>query len=166
MDAKDIIDFLGLSPLPLEGGYYRETYRSPEQIAHYALPARYSEGKHFSTAIYYLVTPDTVSRLHRLPSDEVYHYYLGDPYEMLVLHPDGSAETVILGKEILKGQRLQYTVRAGCFQGGCLLEGGRFALMGTTVSPAFDFKDFESGNRTLLLDEYPEHRELILKLTF
>ena len=95
----------------------------------------------------------------------IYHFYLGDPVEMLILHEDNSFNSIVLGKEIFNGQKLQYTVSAGCYQGSVLSEGGKFALLGTTVAPAFDFPDFESGNRTMLIERFPQLAERIIRLT-
>ena len=103
-DAQSIIEHLNLKPLPFEGGYFRETYRSDETVAQTGLPSRYTGEKHFGTAIYYLITPDSVSALHRIKSDEVFHFYLGDPVTMLQLHPDGTGKTVVLGNDLEKGQ--------------------------------------------------------------
>ena len=99
-----------MKPLPYEGGFYVETYRCDEKITQVALPTRYSSEKNFSTAILYLLTPDTFSAFHRLRSDEIFHFYLGDSVTMLQLHPDGSSEVTTLGQDIMKGQRLQVTV--------------------------------------------------------
>jgi uncharacterized protein len=164
MDAQTIIKQLGLQPHP-EGGFYRETYRSQERIAAAALPPRYGEERSLSTAIYYLLTPGGVSSLHRLQSDEVFHFYVGDPLTMLQLHGDGRAETIALGQDILAGQQLQVMVPRGVWQGMFLNDGGAFALLGTTVSPGFDFADFELGTREALLRQYPSCAALIERLT-
>ena len=163
--AKYIIGKLGLKPLPHEGGFYRETYRSAEKIPHTALPPRFSSDRAFSTAIYYLLTPDTHSALHRLLSDEIFHFYCGDAVIMLHLYPDGSSKVITLGGKIDAGEHPQVMVPAGTWQGAFLKSGGRFALMGTTVAPGFEFSDYEAGNRRLLMEYYPEHRDLITKLT-
>ena len=165
MDAKKIIEHLDLEPLAGEGGFYRETYRSGETIPAGALPERYSADKHFSTAIYYLLMPETFSAIHRLISDEVFHFYLGDPVTMLRLHPDGRGETIVLGPDIEAGQRLQCVVPQGVWQGMHLNAGGRFALMGTTVAPAFDFDDYQPARRDDLLQKYPDFAEIIERLT-
>jgi len=154
-----------MKPLPYEGGYYTETYRCDEKIAQAALPTRYSSEKNFSTAILYLLTPDTFSAFHRLRSDEIFHFYLGDSVTMLQLHPDGSSEVTTLGQDIMKGQRVQVTVPKNSWQGCFLNEGGRFALMGCTVAPCFELEDFELAQRKELLKQYPGQRDLILKLT-
>jgi uncharacterized protein len=164
MDAETIIARLGLQPHP-EGGFYRETYRSRETIAAAALPPRYGDERNLSTAIYYLLTPDSFSSLHRLQSDELFHFHLGDPVTMLQLHGDGRGETIALGHDILAGQQLQVVVPRGVWQGMFLNDGGRFALLGTTVSPGFDFADFEVGTRDVLAVEYPRYAALIDRLT-
>jgi len=164
LTAEDLIEKLELKPLPMEGGFYRETYRSSEIIGWEALPKRYSAEKAFATAIYYLLTPETKSLLHRLPTDEIFHFYLGDPVRMLLLHPDGKGETIVLGPNLESGQRLQFVVPQGVWQGSYLIEGGRFALMGTTMSPGFDFEDFESGEREHLTEIYPKYINHISKL--
>src|SRR5579883_1419925 len=99
MDAQEIIDLLNLKPLTGEGGFFAETYRANESVA--ALPGRYrGEQRSFSTAIYYLLTPESFSSMHRVASDEVFHFYLGDPVEMLQLFPDGSGKTIGLGTNL------------------------------------------------------------------
>ena len=163
--AEEIIKFFGMRPLPYEGGFYVETYRCAEKIAQAALPARYTGGRNFSTAILYLLTPDTFSALHRLRSDETFHFYLGDPVTMLQLHPDGSGEVMTLGRDIMNGPRVQATVPKNCWQGYFLNEGGSFALMGCTVAPGFDLADFELAPGEELLQQYPGRHDLILKLT-
>jgi predicted cupin superfamily sugar epimerase len=165
VNVDEIIQLLGLQPHPQEGGYFAETYRSQEAIPGPALPNRYPSKRSFGTAIYYLLTPDTVSALHKLESDEIFHFYLGDPVTMLQLHPDTSTSVITLGQDILAGQQLQVVVPRGTWQGSLLQEGGDFALLGCTVAPGFDYRDYESGDRDDLLKEYPEHEELIVRLT-
>lgn len=163
--AKDIIEKLGLVPHPEEGGYYLETYRSKESAPHPALPPRYPSDRSFGTAIYYLLTPDTFSALHRLHSDEIFHFYLGDPVILLELEPDGESRVSRLGQDLLAGEQVQAVVQRGNWFGARLAEGGRFALMGTMVAPGFEFEDYETGNREDLLQQYPSQREWITKLT-
>lgn len=163
--AETIIRELGLVPHPEEGGFFRETYRAEETITHTALPDVYDGHRHHSTAIYYLLTPETFSHLHRLNSDEVFHFYMGDPCEMLQLHPDGRAETVVLGHDILSGQHPQVLVPKGVWQGMRLLPGGTYGLMGCTVAPGFEFVDYEHADRAELLRQYPEAETGIIRLT-
>ncbi len=119
----------------------------------------------FGTAIYYLLAPETFSAMHRLKSDEIFHFYLGDPVEMLQLLPDGTGRTLLLGPDLLSGMQPQVVVPAGIWQGTRLLKGGRFALLGTTVSPGFEFADYESGQRDKPIKSYPKFREWIIPLT-
>ncbi|MHC4482006.1 MAG: cupin domain-containing protein [Planctomycetota bacterium] len=163
--AEQIIRFFAMKPLPGEGGYYVETYRASEKISEVALPARYTGERNFCTAILYLLTPDTFSALHRLKSDEIFHFYLGDPVTMLQLHADGSSEVITLGRDIVNGQRVQVTVPKDSWQGSFLNQGGDFALMGTTIAPGFEFTDFEPASKEELLKQHPNQRELILRLT-
>lgn len=163
--AEQIIELFKMKPLREEGGYYVETYRSPEKIAKAELPARYGGERNLSTAILYLITPNAFSRLHRINSDEVFHFYLGDCVTMLKLHGDGSSEVITLGLDITKSQQVQTVVLRGSWQGCFLNKGGKFALMGTTVAPGFESTDFEAAQRQELLKQYPTRRELILKLT-
>jgi predicted cupin superfamily sugar epimerase len=112
-----------------------------------------------------LLTPDTFSALHRLRGEEVFHFYLGDPMEMLQLAPDGSGRLVLLGTDLLSGQQPQTVVPAGVWQGSRLRPGGAFALLGTTMAPGFDFADFEAGKREQLQTQYPNFADLIERLT-
>jgi predicted cupin superfamily sugar epimerase len=163
--AEQIIEFFGMKPLPAEGGFYVETYRAQEKIALSALPPRYAGPRRFGTAILYLLTPVTFSALHRVRSDEVFHFYIGDPVTMLQLHGDRTSEIITLGSDILSGQRVQVSIPKETWQGCLLNEGGTFALMGTTVAPGFEFADFELANTEKLLQQYGDRREIIFRLT-
>jgi hypothetical protein len=103
--------------------------------------------------------------MHRLRSDEIFHFYSGDPVEMLQLWPDGSGRVVILGSDILNGMQPQVVIPRGVWQGARLLKNGKFALLGATVSPAFEFADYESGRRDELIRSYPKFQDLITALT-
>ena len=161
MDYKDIIKTLGLMPHPKEGGYFLETYRSDENIHLNSLPEKYSQNKAFSTAIYYMLTSETKSAMHRIISDEIFHFYSGDPVEMLQLYPDGSHKIIIIGSDISAGQIPQVIVPAGVWQGSRLIIGGKYALMGTTVAPAFDYSDYEHGDFTELVSAYPSCENIL-----
>jgi len=163
--AEQIIEMLNLKPLPREGGYFTQTYCSENTLPIGVLSHSYLSDKHLSTAIYYLLTPETQSMLHRLPTDEIYHFYLGDPVRMLQLYPDGRVRTMILGQDLAAGQHPQLTVPREVWQGSFLNEGGKFALMGTTMAPGFDNTDYEGGDRKLLIEKYPGYAELITRLT-
>lgn len=165
LTAEEIIRILNLKPLNPEGGFYRETYRSDEAIPSNLLPSGYNGDRNLTTSIYYLITPDSPSHLHRLLSDEIYHFYLGNPVTLLLLKPDSGSERVILGCEIDKGQSPQIVVERGIWQGLCLQDDEEFALLGTTLSPGFNRNDFEVGKKDELINAYPEERKLIKKLT-
>jgi predicted cupin superfamily sugar epimerase len=165
MDIEHLKQLLNLKPLPEEGGYYAETYRSAEKLNRGALPMRYAGDRHFGTAIYFLLTPDTFSAMHRLVSDETYHFYLGDPVELLTLREDGSGEMFTIGNDFERGMHPQITVPHGTWQGSRLRPGGKFALLGTTMSPGFEFADFELGDRAALSGRYPQYTEIIRQLT-
>lgn len=163
--ADAIVNALGLVPHPKEGGYFRETYRAAETLAVSALGGRYTAARAVSTAIYYLLTPATFSALHRLASDEVFHFYAGDPVEQLRLHPDGRGEIVTIGNNLSAGQRPQTVVPRGVWQGARLAPGGRYALLGCTVAPGFDYADYEAGERAALAAAYPDFAGRIASLT-
>lgn len=148
MTADELKKSLHLQPHPAEGGWFYETYRSPH-----------------STAIYYLLTPDTFSALHRLSFDEVFHFYLGDPVEILQLAPDGTGRIITLGQDLANGQSVQVVVPANTWQGSRLKEGGRWALLGTTVAPSFSPSAYEAGQRGRLEKEYSKFSTQIRTLT-
>lgn len=166
--VSEIINLLNLKPLTNEGGLFVQTHVSTEWIPANCLSERYNgRTKPFGTAIFYLLTNDldSFSALHRLPTDEIYHFYLGDPVEMLLLYADGSTRRVILGQDILAGQFVQWVVPRGVWQGSYLLPGGEYALLGTTMAPGFTPDDYEPGERDFLLIQYPQERDLICRLT-
>jgi predicted cupin superfamily sugar epimerase len=137
----------------------------PDHIPASGLPSGYGTARAASTAIYYLLTPDTFSAMHRLASDEIFHFYLGDPVEMLHLHPDGTHQITILGPDLEAGQRPQVVVQRHIWQGARLIPGGQYALLGTTVAPGFDYTDYETAPRPSLLTSHPAAKDLILALT-
>ncbi len=153
-----------MKPLSEEGGFFVETYRARENIAHEHLPDRYSDARAHGTSILYLLTPDSFSAMHRLKSDETFHFYLGDPVEMLRLYPDSASDIVTMGHDIMAGQMVQVTVARDIWQGSRLMPGGGFALMGCTVAPGFDFADYENGGREALISQYPDRAEMIWRL--
>jgi uncharacterized protein len=158
MTADQIIQLLNLKPHP-EGGYYRETYRGPSPIPGFK-PQRV-----FSTAIYYLLVRDSVSKMHRLAADEIFHFYMGDPVTWVLFGPNGDMQKIVLGQGLEQGQLVQLVIPAGTWFGGYLNEGGSFALMGTTVAPGFEFEDFVLGGREKLLALFPQATEEIQRLT-
>jgi hypothetical protein len=165
MTADELKKLLGLQPHPREGGWFVETWRAEETIPKSALHSRYSADHAAGTAIYYLLEPHNFSELHRLASDEIFHFYLGDPVEMLQLWPDGSVKTFILGADIGAGMQLQLCVPRNVWQGSRLTRSGSFALLGCTVSPGFEYADYESGSREALSRQYPQAEDAIRALT-
>ena len=165
--AQEIIAALKLQPHPIEGGFFRETYRSTGIIPLESLPSEYSSqsGRSLGTSIYYLLTADTFSEMHRLPTEEVFHLYLGGPVRMLQLFAGGASREVVLGTDILGGQQPQVIVPAGVWQGSRLEQGVDFALLGATMAPGFDYADYEQGRRSVLAGLYPDQAELIQILT-
>lgn len=159
MTAEEIKRHLQLRPHPVEGGQYRRTYAS-------ALAIDAPQGcRPASTAIYYLLEPGAFSEIHMLASDEVFHFYLGDPVEMLQLYPDGTSAIFILGPDLKAGQHVQLVVPGGVWQGTRLLDKGKVSLLGCTVTPGFDFEDYRSGSFTELAATWPAETERIRALT-
>lgn len=157
------IERLNLQPHP-EGGYYRQTYRAPLILPHSALPG-YPGDRAASTAIYFLLAADQFSALHRLRSDEVWHFYAGSPLVVHVIEPNGVYQQLLLGSDAAAAEQFQAVVPAGCWFGSSLRYPDTYALVGCTVAPGFDFADFEMANRNDLTARYPQHRKIIERLT-
>lgn len=165
LTAEAIIEILGMKPLLFEGGYFAETYRAGILAPEHVLWSP-EDHRSLKTAIYYLLTPDTMSAMHLLPGDEVFHHYLGDPVHQLQLFPDGTGEVVAIGSDLFAGERPQVVVASGVWQ-GALLVPGRFgyALIGTTMAPGFDHRDFQPGNLSDLRQRYPAwEKEIVARL--
>lgn len=171
MTSDDVKRLLELAPHPREGGWFRQTYGADEHLAPDMFAGgRYSSPRRVHTAIYYLLETTTFSEMHRLRSDEVFHHYAGAPVEMLQLHEDGRGERFVLGKDLAAGQQPQVLVPRTVWQGSRLLPGshaqtGDWALLGCTVSPGFEYEDYDSGQRAELLARWPEWSDLIEALT-
>ena len=161
MTADEVKSLLDLAPHPREGGWFVRTWEAPEflELARYGAPRR------TSTAIYYLLEPGTFSEMHVLDSDEIFHFYLGDPVEMLQLWPDGHSARVALGPDLFDGQLVQLVVPAGVWQGTRLVGDGKVALLGCTVTPGFDFADYRGGCYEELAAKWPAEAERIRALT-
>ena len=155
--AKEIVERLGLKPHP-EGGYYAETFRS-------TLCVKLSDGRERSagTTIYFLLGEGEFSALHRVASDETWHHYSGVPLELLLIHPDGRSEILRLGTDLATGDRPQIIVPAGVWQAARSC--GEYTLVGCTVSPGFEFGDFEMPSRAELLTLFPQYRDLVIRFT-
>jgi uncharacterized protein len=162
--AQYWIDKLNLIPHP-EGGYYCETYRSQLAIAKEALPLEFPGARLVSTAIYFLLEGDNFSAFHRLRSDELWHFHTGSSITLHVIDPNGSHSEIKLGGNPEAGEVFQAVVKANCWFASQVRDPYSFALAGCTVSPGFDFEDFELGKRSELIKRYPQHRKLIEQLT-
>lgn len=148
MTANEIIEKLNLIPLPEEGGFFKETYRDSH-----------------STCIYYLVTPEEFSGLHAVRSTEIFHFYAGDPVEMIQIQESGELMKIIIGKDLSKGHCPQVIVPPMVWQGTKVISGGKWALLGCTVSPAFQLSDFINGTYNDLSKKFPAHSEIIKDYT-
>jgi uncharacterized protein len=166
MTADEVKRILGLKPHPVEGGWFVRTYESGERVAASAFSdGRYAGTRFTGTAIYYLLEPGTFSEMHRLKSDEIFHFYMGDAVEMLQLNPDGRGERILIGTDLAAGERPQVLAAHGVWQGSRLKAGGQWALMGCSVSPGFEFEDYEEGWREELSAKWPEWAAMIGELT-
>ncbi|MEU6353780.1 cupin domain-containing protein [Streptomyces sp. NPDC047072] len=152
MTPEDLVAHYGLEPIPREGGLFRRTWEGPER----------SDGRPQGTAIVALLTADDYSALHRLPSDEIWHFYLGDPLELLLLAPDGTSRTAVLGPDVRAGQQPQLTVPAGTWMGGRTT--GAWTFFGCTMAPGFTFETYEHGNAAELTARHPAEAARITAL--
>ncbi|MBU6158638.1 MAG: cupin domain-containing protein [Bacteroidetes bacterium] len=162
--VEEYINALELQPHP-EGGYYARTYESPTWISKTALPDGFSGDRPFATAIYFLLKGNQYSAFHRIKSDELWHHYAGCGLCIYVIHPNGKGEIMLLGKEIKAGFRFQHRVPAGCWFASRPVDSTQFSLCGCTVSPGFDFDDFEMGDKHKLITRFPEHQSWIEEMT-
>jgi predicted cupin superfamily sugar epimerase len=164
--AEEVKKLLGLRPHPVEGGWFVRTYEAAERIAAEGFSdGRYAGARRTGTAIYYLLEPDTFSEMHRLKSDEIFHFYMGDAVELLQLYPDGTGERGVIGRDLAAGERPQLVVERGVWQGSRLVAGGSWALLGCSVSPGFEFEDYDEGWCDELCAGWPDFAEMIRGLT-
>lgn len=154
--AQQWIDRLQMQPHP-EGGFYKETYRSAGNIP--------DLDRSYATGIYYLLLENAFSAFHRIKSDEMWHFYAGETLEIAVLSPDGSLKIHRLGPRWEQGGRFQLVVPANHWFASRMMDTTTYALVGCTVSPGFDFRDFEMAERKNLLNEFPQHQAIIQQLT-
>ena len=163
-NAKYWVERLKLEPHP-EGGYFRQTYKAELRIPRGALPAGFGGDRSASTAIYFLLEGKNFSAFHRLKSDEVWHFYAGSPLLVDVIEATGKHIAILLGANPEAGQSFQAVVPAGCWFASHVWDWKSWALVGCTVAPGFDFEDFELGKQAELVKEYPQHEEIIERLT-
>ena len=163
-DAQRWIEYLQMQPHP-EGGWYRQIYRSGEMVSQQCLPERFTGGRVFSTAIFYLLNNKEFSALHRIRQDELWHFYDGTSLTIHVIDGAGDYSTIRLGRDMDSGERPLAVVPAGCLFGAGMNDPESFTLVGCTVAPGFTFEDFDMPGREQLLGLYPQHRYIIEKFT-
>jgi len=159
-----IIDKLNLMPHP-EGGYFRETYRDALKLDKDSLGPEYTGDRNCATCIYFLLTSDSFSAFHKIRQDEIWHFYQGAPIRLHLISPQGEYSNVLIGSDMDQGQMPQFVVPKGFWFAGATVNDNDYSLLGCTVSPGFDFDDFELGRREELISSFPQHRELIVEFT-
>lgn len=164
LDSKIIIEKLELQPHP-EGGYFKEVYRSNEIIKNTGLPGRFTGDRNFGTSIYYLLEKEQFSTFHKLKSDETWHFYYGSSLLLHKIDESGNYNKIILGNDLTNGEVFQFTVLRNCWFAAEVADKNSFSLIGATVSPGFDFSDFEMGKRDELVSKFPGYKEFITRLT-
>jgi len=164
LSAEELVGRLELARHP-EGGWYRESYRSMDVVPAFALPEKFGGPRACCTAIYFLLERGEISALHRIKSDELWHFHAGTTLTIHVITQLGEHLTMDLGRDLDSGAAFQAMVPAGCWFGAELSGAGAYALVGCTVSPGFDFADFEMGSRAELLHEFPQHEDIVRRLT-
>jgi predicted cupin superfamily sugar epimerase len=149
----------------IEGGAFREIYRSPLLAPLSALPASFTGDRNFCTSIYFLLQQHQFSAFHKIKSDEVWHFYYGDALIVYEIDQQGRLIEHRLGSDPDNKESFQCVISAGNWFAARLAPGGDYALVGCTVSPGFDFADFELAGQNELLHLYPEHTAMIKELT-
>lgn len=162
--AHGWIDHLDLDAHP-EGGYYRETYRTDASIPETALPDRFDGPRDVATLIYFLLPAESFSALHRIRQDEIWHFYAGAAITLHQIAPDGTYTTQTLGRDVTDGQKLHTVVPTGTWFGATVDADAGYGLAGCTTAPAFEFDDFELGDREALTEAFPQHEGVIERLT-
>ncbi|MDJ0645604.1 MAG: cupin domain-containing protein [Flavobacteriaceae bacterium] len=161
---KEIIKQLNLQPHP-EGGYFKETYRSEGEITIDNLETSYSGKRNYSTCIYFLLTSNSFSAFHRIHQDEVWHFYKGSPILLHLISKKGDYSNITIGADLTSNQVPQFVVPGGFWFAAEVMDTDSFSLVGCTVAPGFHFDDFELLERDELISKYPQHQEIITKLT-
>lgn len=164
MKVDELIKLLELLPHP-EGGYYKENYRSASTLIRETLPQGFSGNRNLSTAIYFLIEKNNFSALHKIKSDEIWHFYAGDALEVIEIDRDGNLRSTSIGTKLKEGEVFQYVVKANTWFGSRVKQGGAYSLVGCTVSPGFDFNDFEMAKQDELIKEFPQHKKIIKEMT-
>lgn len=156
---------LGLTPHP-EGGYYKRTFESDERINDNELSVNFEGVRKLYTSIYFLLTSEDVSHFHRLKSDELWYYHGGSSLSIHVIDESGEYQEIKLGMNLDEGEVPQVLVKKNSIFGSSVSEKDTCSLVGCMVSPGFEFRDFELFSQKELLDKYPQHQEIIMKLAY
>lgn len=162
--ADEIIEWLALAS-PTTCGYVAEPYRSTWNIPASALPPGFAGERPLGNVFYFLVTPSARVRLHRIRSDQMYHHYLGDPLEVLLLYADGRSEVKLVGSDLASGMRPQLFIPGGTFHTARVPDNGEYSLLGTSIWLRADPADVEMGDATVLTDSFPAARDQITDFT-
>jgi predicted cupin superfamily sugar epimerase len=164
MAIQKIITKLNLLPHP-EGGFYKETYRSKGEFSVGSLNEKFSGNRSYCTGIYFLLTKNNFSAFHKIKQDEMWHFYDGDALTVHMIDKDGVYHKQLIGNKFHENQVPQFVVPRGAWFASSVEEDGEYSLVGCTVSPGFDFDDFELADRASLINEHPIHKKIITKLT-
>lgn len=164
VSAQHWVDLLDLTAHP-KGGYFKENYRSNKWVEKNAVADQNAEKQNFATAIYFLLTSNTFSPFHRIKSDEIWHFYEGSSLTIYVIETNGKLRTIRLGKYPTKDQVFQAVIPKDAWFAAKVDEEEGYVLAGVTVLPGFDFVDFELADKKKLINDYPQHEELISQLT-
>jgi uncharacterized protein len=163
MNADKIIEKLNLQPHP-EGGFFKETYRSKLTLPQKTI-TQYKEKRNMATVIYFLLKSNQKSAFHRLKTDEFWYYHQGSPLNVYIIYPDGNLQTVTLGNDFSSNQTPQLLLPSGTWFAAKCTAPQHFTLISCSVSPGFDFNDFELAERDKLVKEFPNHQQIITELT-
>jgi len=162
MSIEKLIQKFQLTKHP-EGGFFKELYRSEGVIPGSVLGKEFSGDRNFATSIYFLLTSENFSAFHRIRQDEIWNFYSGSNIFIHSIDPIGNYQKIELG---MKGDAVpQYVIPRGCWFASSVKELNSYGFAGCTVAPGFDFKDFELANRNELCAEFPQHRDIISRLT-
>lgn len=161
---EEIIKELDLKPHP-EGGYFKETYRSKGEINVDSLDSDYGGRRNYSTCIYFLLTSETFSAFHKIRQDEIWHFYDGSPIQLHTISETGNHAEFVIGRDFAHGQVPQLVVPGNHWFAAKVINGNEYSLVGCTVSPGFDYNDFDLPRREELIAKFPEHQRIITELT-
>ena len=164
MSAKEIINHFNLTEHP-EGGFFKEVYRSKEEILSKNLDERFIGNRNYCTSIYFLLTSEKFSAFHKINQDEIWHFYKGSSLKLHLISPEGAYSFIIIGDDFINNEVFQFTVPANYYFAAEVINKNTFSFVGCTVSPGFDFRDFKLPSCKELTEEFPNHREIIKKLT-